>query len=313
MEDEINRKVRQQGTFLAKQGVSPCLKKINMDGVIIINKPKGITSNAVVQKVRKILNTEQVGHCGTLDPLAIGVLPILIGKGTKISKYLVEHNKTYIATIKLGKKTETADSEGKVIETKEVQNLDENKVSEILHSFMGKQMQIPPIYSAIKKDGKKLYEYARANEEVEIKPREIEIYEIKLLKYNREENLIMYEVTCSKGTYIRTLCEDIAKRLETVGYMKDLTRTKVDRFSLENAVSMEELELMKENTQYISIEELYSSNQSINLDDKKLELFLNGVMLSFTKEDGVYRIYNQNRFIGLGTLENSLLKRDVVI
>lgn len=186
-----------------------------MDGVIVVNKPKGITSNAVVQKVRKALNTKQVGHCGTLDPLATGVLPILVGQGTKISKYLVEHNKTYVATIKLGEKTDTADREGKVIETKQVPKLNNDEIKKTLNSFIGKQKQIPPIYSAIKKEGKKLYEYARKGETVEIEPREIEIFDIKLLKYDSKENMIVYEVSCSKGTYIRTLCEDIAKELET--------------------------------------------------------------------------------------------------
>lgn len=132
-----------------------------MDGIIIINKPKKYTSNDIVQIVRKTFNTRQVGHCGTLDPLATGVLPILIGKGTKISKYLVEHNKTYIATIKLGEKTDTADSEGKITETKKIPNLDKKNIENTLNSFLGKQLQKPPIYSAIKKDGKKLYEYAR--------------------------------------------------------------------------------------------------------------------------------------------------------
>lgn len=186
-----------------------------MNGVIIINKPKGITSNAVIQKVRKTLKTKQVGHCGTLDPLATGVLPILVGQGTKISKYLVEHDKTYIATIKLGEKTETADSEGKTIEEKPVPILEEKHITQVLESFLGKQMQKPPIYSAIKKDGKKLYEYARKGQSVEIEPRQIEIYKIKLLKFDKEDNTIMFKTTCSKGTYIRSLCEDIAEKLGT--------------------------------------------------------------------------------------------------
>lgn len=132
-----------------------------MDGVIIINKSKGYTSNDAVQMVRKIFNTKKVGHCGTLDPQATGVLPILIGQGTKISKYLVDHDKTYIATIKLGQKTDTADSEGKIIQKEIIPNFDKNEIKKVLDSFVGRQMQKPPIYSAIKKNGKKLYEYAR--------------------------------------------------------------------------------------------------------------------------------------------------------
>lgn len=132
-----------------------------MDGVIIINKPKGYTSNDIVQIIRKNFSTKKVGHCGTLDPTATGVLPVLIGQATKISKYLVEHNKTYIATIKLGEKTNTGDTEGKVIEQKEIPKLSELIINNVLNSFIGKQWQKPPMYSAIKKNGKKLYEYAR--------------------------------------------------------------------------------------------------------------------------------------------------------
>ena len=132
-----------------------------MDGVIIINKPKGYTSNDIVQIIRKNFSTKKVGHCGTLDPMATGVLPVLIGQATKISKYLVEHNKTYIATIKLGEKTNTGNTEGKVIEQKEIPKLSELIINNVLNSFIGKQWQKPPMYSAIKKNGKKLYEYAR--------------------------------------------------------------------------------------------------------------------------------------------------------
>ena len=132
-----------------------------MNGIIIINKPKGYTSNDIVQIVRKTFSTRRVGHCGTLDPLATGVLPILIEQGTKLSKYLVEHDKTYIATIKLGEKTDTADAEGKIIEQKEVPEFSEDTIKNTLKNFLGTQLQKPPIYSAIKKDGKKLYEYAR--------------------------------------------------------------------------------------------------------------------------------------------------------
>ena len=132
-----------------------------MDGVIIINKPKGYTSNDIVQIIRKNFSTKKVGHCGTLDPTATGVLPVLIGQATKISKYLVEHNKTYIATIKLGEKTNTGDTEGKVIEQKEIPKLSELIINNVLNSFIGKQWQKPPMYSAIKKNGKRLYEYAR--------------------------------------------------------------------------------------------------------------------------------------------------------
>ena len=154
-----------------------------MDGIIVINKHKGCTSHDIVYQVKKITN-EKVGHTGTLDPMATGVLPLLIGKGTLCSKYLINHDKVYQVELQLGKKTDTADIEGKIIEEKQVNDnmLKEETINEILQSFIGKQEQIPPIYSAIKVNGKKLYEYARKGQTVEIKPRKIEIYEIELIR-----------------------------------------------------------------------------------------------------------------------------------
>ena len=187
-----------------------------MNGIIIINKPKGFTSNDVVQQVRKILQIKQVGHCGTLDPLATGVLPILVGQATKVSKYLVEHDKTYIATIELGQKTSTGDLEGNIIESKSVNHFSKKFVEDILHSFIGEMMQVPPIYSAVKLNGKKLYEYAREGISVSVEPRKINIYEMALISYNNEAQEIQFKVKCSKGTYIRTLCEDISAKFGTV-------------------------------------------------------------------------------------------------
>lgn len=276
-----------------------------MDGVIIINKPKGYTSSDVVQKVRKVLNTKKVGHAGTLDPLATGVLPVLVGKGTKLSKYLMEHDKTYIATVTLGEKKSTGDLEGETIETKEVKNITQNLIEQTLSTFLGKQKQLPPMYSAIKKDGKKLYEYAREGIEVERNPREIEIKDIKLLAY--EKNTITFEVSCSKGTYIRTLCEDIAQRLGTVGYMSDLKRTRVNQFKIEDSVDLENI------NKFISIEEIFSDKEFIKLDNQKLTLFLNGVLLTYKKTDGIYRIKNEeDEFIGIGVINGGKLKRDLI-
>lgn len=183
-----------------------------MDGVLIINKPKGFTSHDVVNVARKALNTRKIGHTGTLDPNATGVLPILVGTATKISKYLIEHNKTYVATIKLGEKTDTGDIEGNIIgQDENCPNFSCEEIEGVLKTFLGKQKQIPPIYSAIKINGKKAYEYARSGQTVELEAREIEIYQIELI--NVQEKEITFEVSCSKGTYIRTLCEDIAKKL----------------------------------------------------------------------------------------------------
>ena len=291
-----------------------------MDGVILINKEKGISSFGVVAKIRKILNIKKVGHTGTLDPEATGLLPILIGNGTKISKYLIEHDKTYIAKLKFGIKTDTADSEGEIIKKDnfKLDKKDENFYIEVFNSFVGKMSQFPPKYSAIKVNGKKLYEYARENKEIEIKPREIEIYSIKILHINYDENEIDFKVSCSKGTYIRTLCEDIAKKLETCGYMKELKRIRVNNFKIENSISLEELEQNKDNEEFlknniISIEKVFENKNRINLNERKKELFLNGVKLTNDLEDDIYLVYSNNKFIGLGEVKEKLLKRDIIV
>ncbi len=282
-----------------------------MDGIIIINKPKNCTSHDIVRKAKKILN-EKVGHTGTLDPNATGVLPLLIGKGTQISKYIINHDKTYEAVLQLGEKTDTADVEGEVIETKPVflECFEATYVEQIFKALEGKQEQVPPMYSAIKINGKKLYEYARKGEKVEIEPRKIEIYSLELISINEADKQIEFRVSCSKGTYIRTLCEDIAEKLSTVGYMKELKRTQVGEFKIEDAIAIEELE---QKQTCITIEEYFRQNKNINLNEKKLQLFLNGVQLTWPLPDGVYRIYSNEHFIGIGTVKNNLLKRDIII
>ena len=285
-----------------------------MDGILIVNKPKNCTSHDVVYKVKKITN-QKVGHTGTLDPMATGVLPLLIGKGTLCSKYLIEHDKIYKATIQLGQKTTTADQEGEVIEEQEIANnaLEPQYVTKRLKEFLGKQIQTPPMYSAIKVNGKKLYEYARKGQNVEVPKREIEIYEIELLNIDKQNKKIEYKVHCSKGTYIRSLCEDIAEKLGTIGYMAELERLKVGKFILKNAVSIDDLEKEDIEKNIITIEEIFKNNEKINLTRKKLELFLNGVQITYDNPDGVYEIYCENKFIGTGTVKEKLLKRDVII
>ncbi len=292
-----------------------------MQGIIIINKPQGFTSQDVVSKTKKILNVKKAGHTGTLDPLATGVLPVLLGNYTKLSKYLIEHDKTYVAKIKLGEKRVTGDQEGEVIETKTVNDemfLDEN-IQKVLKSFLGKQMQTPPIYSAIKVDGKKLYEYARQGIDVKIEPREIEVYKLDLLNIYPETKEIEVSVSCSKGTYIRVLCEDIAKELGTVGYMSFLNRVVVDKFKIENAIDFDTLEKNKDSKEFlekniITMENIFESLPKLTLNSRKLELFLNGVLLTFKHPDGVYNIYNEsNDYIGTGIIKNELLKRDIII
>ncbi len=284
-----------------------------MDGIIVIYKPKQYTSHDVVAKVKKILE-EKVGHTGTLDPNATGVLPLLIGKGTLLSKYLINHDKTYIATIQLGKRTDTLDEEGIVIEKKEVlkQSLEKENIEKVLKTFLGEQEQTPPMYSAIKVKGKKLYEYARKGQTVEVPTRKITIYEIKLIRIQEELKQIVIEVSCSKGTYIRSICDDIAKKLNTIGYMKELERTKVGQFKLEDTITIEELENAKENM--ISVEDFFQNKSEITLEPSKLEMFLNGVKLDTNQQDQVYRIYDQKKcFIGSGIVENKKLKRDIIL
>ena len=283
-----------------------------MDGIILINKEKGYTSNDVVQIAKKIYN-EKVGHTGTLDPMATGVLPLLIGKGTLISKYLINHDKTYIASLKLGESRNTGDIEGEIIEKKEVlpEMLEEKNIVTILNEFCGVQNQTPPIYSAIKIKGKKLYEYAREGKKVNIPSRQIIIYNIRLLQIDKQKKEIKFEVCCSKGTYIRTLCENIAERIGTVGYMSNLQRTKVGEFELKNAITINELK-ENSNKNFISIEQFFIKCDKIILNDKELKSFFNGVKLSLDKDDGIYRIYNKGFFIGIGKVENCILKRNII-
>ena len=288
-----------------------------MDGILVINKSKGLTSNDIVKKVKRILNTK-VGHTGTLDPNATGVLPLLLGNATKISKYLINHDKEYEAVIKLGVKTTTADVEGKIIEEKEIkkEKLKKENIEKVLESSVGKQQQIPPIYSAIKVNGKKLYEYARQGKEVEIKARDIEIYDLKLLKIDSENNELTINVKCSKGTYIRSLCEDIAAKLETLGYMKELNRIQVGEFNIKDSVTIEEFKANIENKDYsniIGIEKIFKEIPEIIINQREYEKYLNGVKIDSDNMDGVYRIYLDNKFSGLGIVENKKLKRDLVI
>lgn len=291
-----------------------------MDGIIVINKEKGCTSHDVVYKVKKLLK-EKVGHTGTLDPNATGVLPLLIGKGTGLSQYLINHDKKYIATIKLGMKTDTADIEGKVVEEIAVDNsiFNSKKISAVLKEMIGKQKQRPPMYSAIKVNGKKLYEYARSGKTVDIPEREIEIYDLNLLDFNVEDKTIVFEIFCSKGTYIRTVCEQLANKLGTVGYMKELNRTRVGEFRIEDSVNIEELEehvndkdFFEKN--FISVEQFFKNKLKVNLDNRKLNLFLNGVKLDCGMTDGLVRIYDEkDAFVGIGSVELSKLKRNIIM
>ena len=276
-----------------------------MNGVLIIDKPIGVTSFDVIRDIRKEYGTKKVGHTGTLDPMATGVLPILIGDATKLSDYLMDHDKEYIAVLKLGEKRDTGDSEGKIIETSKVPILTIEEIKNTLKAFIGKISQIPPMYSAIKVNGKKLYELAREGKEIERKPRSVEIYSIELLEVEKnKENIIdkiKFKVNCSKGTYIRTLCEDIAEKLGTVGYMKELRRTRVGRFTLEDI------------NKCVSLEEILSEENAYILKENEESKLLNGVIIKTNLADGLVRIYKNNEFIGIGEVKNKNLKRKIIV
>lgn len=282
-----------------------------MDGVLLVNKESGYSSHDVVRKLRKFLNTKKVGHCGTLDPLATGLLVVTVGKALKISRFLENDEKEYIATIKMGEKTSTLDKEGEIIETKEIVPFNEENIKDVFESLIGKQMQKPPIYSAVSVNGKRLYEYARENIEVAIKDREIEIKELELLEYGAY--YLKYRVVCSKGTYIRVLCETIANMLNNIGYMSYLVRTRVGKLYLNDAFSLDDIE--KGNYSLISIVDSLTNFVVLKLKDNELYKTKNGNILDFYIEGNVLVIDEEGNEIALyeGDKENNRLNCNRVL
>ncbi|MBU4343040.1 MAG: tRNA pseudouridine(55) synthase TruB [Candidatus Omnitrophica bacterium] len=208
-----------------------------MDGIFVINKPAGITSHDVVDAIRRRFNTKRVGHAGTLDPMATGVLVILVGKATKLSDSFMQRDKEYVATLFLGKSTDTQDSTGKTLETRPLNGIEAGLVRKTLNSFLGEIEQIPPMVSAKKYKGKKLYELARKGKSVPRKPCMIKIHEIELLSFNLPE--FVFRVKCSKGTYVRTLCESIGKAMGYPAHMSGLVRTMSGEFGLKEAKELD--------------------------------------------------------------------------
>lgn len=266
-----------------------------MNGVIILNKPANITSRDVINQLTKILNTKKIGHTGTLDPIATGVLVICIGKYTKLCEVLTSTYKEYIATIKLGLKTDTLDITGNILNKEEIPNLSEIQIINVLESFLGKSIQTTPIYSAVKINGKKLYEYAREGKEIELPKREIDIQKIELLSYKNNE--ITFKTTVSKGTYIRALIDDICTKLNIIGTMSSLIRTKQGNFSLENAYTIEEI--AKKNYHLLTLEEVLNDYEKINIDDNLFEKVKNGAIITRTfKEEKACLVY-KNKIIAI--------------
>ena len=292
-----------------------------VNGIINVYKEKGYTSHDVVAKLRGILKQKKIGHTGTLDPDAEGVLPVCLGKGTKLCDMLTDKDKTYKAVMKLGIVTDTQDSSGNILEEKDALYLDENLVKEKILSFIGEYDQIPPMYSALKVNGKKLYELARQGIEVERKARKVRIYDIKIEKI--ELPYVTMTVDCSKGTYIRTLCHDIGKTLNVGACMSELTRTKVSVFNIEASLKLDEIERLRdcgELENYIKkVDEVFENLEKITMKSYADKLVYNGN--PFTRNDIAdldekfskgesYRVYDSKGiFIGIyGFNEDGLFK-----
>lgn len=277
-----------------------------MDGIIVIDKEQGMTSHDVVAKLRKILGTKKIGHTGTLDPLATGVLVACVNKATKLVDTLTCDEKIYRATMKFGIQTDTGDITGNVI-SNGTSNVDEEKVKEVLKSFIGAQKQIPPMYSAIKINGKKLYEYARAGQTIERQARDIEIFDISDIILEGEN--LSFTIHSSKGTYIRTVCEDIAIKLGTCGTMTALRRLKSGKFNIEDAIKLEDASVDK----IITMDKLFDNEIIIKDEYKKL---IDGHEISKDLLDGIYKLYIEEpdkKFIGLGRIKEKKLKRDIIL
>lgn len=284
------------------------------NGILNIDKPQCITSHDVVDAIRKIFPNQKVGHTGTLDPLATGVLPICIGEATKLSENLTSEVKSYSVKMLLGVETDTYDITGRIVFAS-VLNKDEIYIKERIKRFIGKQQQVPPKYSAIKVDGKKLYQYARENQDVEIKPREIEIFSIDNIKIDVESKEVAFDVVCSKGTYIRSLVNDIGKKIGCGATMTELRRTRTGNFKIEDSIPLYDflkLDYMDMLDKIISIEEYYGDSKKITLSDEQLNKFLNGVKIEVQSSDQIVRVYNKGKYIGLGTVEEKMLKRYIV-
>lgn len=272
---------------------------IYMNGIIVINKHRGKTSHDMVYFTRRLTGVKKVGHTGTLDPDATGVLPVCIGSATKAADMLTLSDKRYIAELILGKTTDTQDASGEVL-TECAVNVSEEEIIRAVKSFEGVIEQLPPMYSAIKQNGKKLYELARAGIEVERKKREITIYEIKLEEIDIEHNSVKIDVSCSKGTYIRTLCNDIGQKLGTGAYMNTLERTKTGPFELSQSYTVEELLQMKEagtlETAIIPTDEVFADYPQIVLNEKQTRSITNGIRMSYNGVEGQsYRLYDKNK------------------
>lgn len=284
---------------------------IAINGIIIVNKEQNFTSHDVVAVMRKILGTKKVGHTGTLDPQATGVLPICVGKGTKVSDMLTCSDKEYIARVRLGITTDTEDIWGEVLTETDCSHITEDMVKDAAKKFVGEISQTPPMYSAVKVGGKKLYEYARSGIEIERKSRTVTIHGIEITDFKNGE--FSMRVFCSKGTYIRTLCADIGNSLGVGATMTALVRTKSAMFNLDSAKTLDEIRTIAETGNVKSLiiptDAVFADLSEIHLDQKRTAQILNGMFLNVNFADGQYRVYgNEGDFLCVGMVENGILK-----
>jgi tRNA pseudouridine55 synthase len=286
-----------------------------VDGMLLLNKPAGITSNQALQKVKRLLNARKAGHTGSLDPAATGMLPLCFGEATKVCAYLLAADKTYRVTAQLGEATDTGDADGKITETCEVPELDHHAWVQVLESFLGEIEQIPPMYSALKKNGKRLYELARQGQTVEREARAVKIYEIELLEAHG--NRLVMRVCCSKGTYIRTLVEDIARAAGTLAHTSHLHRETVGDFRAEDMLDLPGAERVAEagpealRERLLAPDAALSGWRDLRLSAELVERFAGGqsVAAGPGAEDlhsELVRVYGENgRFIGIGEVADN--------
>ena len=273
-----------------------------MDGFLLLDKEKGISSNQLVQKVKKSLSIKKVGHLGTLDPMATGLMILAINRATKFSSYFLESDKSYDASIQLGSSTDTDDAMGNIISSSDsIPN--EKDINKSLASFIGQSTQTAPFFSALKHKGKPLYKYAREGEFISKPPREINIFSIENIIC--EHNKCSFIVHCSKGTYIRSIARDLGDKLNSGGHLSALRRLSQGIFNIKNAMTIENIELNK----LITIEEAFSELSEIQLDSNQTKFFMNGVKIEeINLEDDTYKIYDSSKkFLGLGMVSNSVL------
>ena len=285
-----------------------------MNKIVNILKPTGMTSHDVVSRVRKILNIKKVGHTGTLDPDASGVLPICIGKATKVSELILNKDKGYICELTLGITTDTYDSSGEILEKCEDFNVSLDELEKAFDSQRGEIKQLPPMYSALKINGKRMCDLVRSgrSDEIELKYRDVNIKKLEILSY--KDNKVMFYVKCSKGTYVRSICYDVGQALGCGGHMSFLLRTESGKFNLDNSITLEELEVFKENEtldNYLyDIDYVLSNLGLIDINPLAVKSFVNGAIVypkgfikkEFKASDKLVRVYTKGEFLGVGKL-----------